>query len=304
MGINNSIIGGDDIATLDNIRNGKRTVPIWIKGGGIPFVAGLEYIHKLSDVQEIAEATAELLNEREHFEGGSECIKVNDGTEWTQTITVEGNALEVVGALIGQDLNVSPVLKYGKTYARTGHLLLVSHDDTKEKNASNAMLMTDVTVKLLSGPGLTNGDTNYTISLESRGEVCRVHGGHLFSAEIFSKLDGNALAPDGVLTDFKLGDGNGSYPSPLAGVADNIIIDPDATSDLYKYFAYVKLDGVDVSPADATWTQGTKTLSFVTAPADEAILEWMWLADCATTNPAHNHAGSKFVENWKRFQNA
>jgi hypothetical protein len=297
-----SVQGGDAIATEDFIRHGKRSVPIIVVSGGMTISGFTHYAHKISDVASLEKWAAEFENEKEHFEGGSETLKMYDGKSWSSTLELEGNALESAAAMIGQNIKTYPSLQFGVIHDKCCHLLIIAHDTSVEKNLLEALIVTDIGVKLDVVPGVApNTEETYTISLYTKGRVFRVHGGHCPSFEIFYDNAENIKAPNGVLVDFFVGDGNHSYSSALAGAVALKVVDPDAVSTLYQYCYFFKLNGVDQSPNQVSFNSTTKKFTFVTAPPALSKIEFAVCVDKAGSPgvPAHLWATSDMRKNWK-----
>lgn len=301
-----SLQGGDYKATNDNRRHGKRTIPVVVPIGGIEFSAGFEYCHKLSDVKSIAPLVASFIEEEELFEGGSDVILVNSGTEWESTVTLEGDAIEAAASLVGHDLTAIRTLEYGKDYGECFHLAIYSVEDTMEKPLRVCSLLTFVGVKLNQMPAVAE-NTKETYELTLYGKTSRgyrIHGGNSVSFECWYDNSVNSAAPNGVLTVFTLGDGNDSYAT--AAAPDILPVDGNAASSLYQYLYYVTVNGVLQRPSEVTFNPTTKELTFATAPANNAKIEVAYCVDVAGTGPlgqpAHLWSGSSFLNNWKGFQ--
>lgn len=282
-------------------------IPVWRKHGGILFTAhGLRIAHRLPDIQSIDAISAEFESERDHFEGGSEKIQVNDGTNWSTTLTLEGDALSVAASLIGQDIHTQPSIEFGKDYGVMGDLLLLSTDEDRNARVCDALF--NVGVKLTEIPGLSDGEVQYGLELYGKNSLgVRIANGHTVGHELFyhnGTTVTNTAAPNGTLTAFPVGSGNDSY---AAAAPPNMIAVRPGQGDLYEWFYYVKVNGVDVLASEATFNSGTSTLTFNTAPAAQAKLEWAFLTDTGTAPavtgvPPHMHSGSNQLLNWKYYQ--
>jgi hypothetical protein len=309
--------GGNSIATADNIRIGKRLMLVWVKEGGIIFPTPnfLQYMHKVSDVPAMDEWAAEFINERDIFESGSTSLQTNDGTDWSTVITFEGDSIPEMASLVGQDLHVHRILPGGKDYGRQGHLAMLSFDS--DYNFKIADVLYDVGVKFLSAPGTSDGEITRTVELYVKQgigllsfyNIAGVSSGSAPAFEIFydnGTTVTNAAAPDGVLVDFDLGDGNNSYAVPAS--PSIAIVAPGAGTDLYKYLVYCRVDGIDVNDSEATFDPVLKRITFATAPADGAKLEVAYAVDTAGAGPLgippHLNTPEKFTFNWKKYQTA
>jgi hypothetical protein len=92
----------------------------------------------------------------------------------------------------------------------------------------------------------------------------------------------NAVAPDGIITTFTLGTGNGSYAGTPA-TPDAVIFEDTATGAA-KYL-YVFLNGVDVT-SQVTFNPATEVITFTTAPALNARLVVIYAMAVGATAPA------------------
>lgn len=302
-----SLYGGHQTATKDKIRRGINVIPVWRKHGGILFTThGLRLIHKLPDVQSIDTIQAEFENEADHFESGSNKIQVNDGTNWSTTLTLEGDALSVAASLIGQDLHVAPSIEFGKDYGVQGDLLLLSTDPDRNARVCDALF--EVGVKLDQIPGSQDGQIQYALTLYGKQNLgVRVANAHTVGHELFyhnGTTSTNTAAPNGTLATFTIGHGNSSYA--VAAPPDIFAVRP-GQGDAYEWFYYIKVNGVDVLASDVSFNSTTKVLTFNTPPPAQAKLEWAFLTDVTTAPavtgvPPHLHSGSNQLLNWKYYQ--
>jgi len=98
-----------------------------------------------------------------------------------------------------------------------------------------------------------------------------------------------ASAPDGVIDDFVIGTGNyngingTTSPVPLL-VNDSVI--GSGSSNYARYFIGVWLDGVLQTDAQVSYTTGTRTLTFTTAPALGSSIIAMYVSDWASVLPS------------------
>ena len=302
-----SLFGGHQTATKDYIRRGINVIPVWYKQGGIIFpVHGLHMLHRASDIQGIDQLAAEFENERQHFESGSNKIQVNDGTNWSTTLTMEGDALSTIASLIGQDMHTQPSIEFGKDYGIQGALCLLSTDP--DRNARVCDVLFEVGVKLGEIPGSSDGEIQYAVELYGKNNLgVRIGGGHTVAFELFydnGTTAINADAPEGTIPTFTLGHGNNSYATPAP--ADILAVRP-GLGNVYEYLYYCKVNGVDVLPSEVSFNPATKVLTFTTAPAAQAKLEVSYLVDITdapvvTGVPPHLWSGSNQMLNWKYYQ--
>lgn len=271
----------------------RNTLPVWVAYGGIQSgtttTKTIEYIHALCNIQGVDNIPTELINETTINALGKTVATVNDGERIPAfNVTVRGNDLATLYALIGlNSLDVKSPHLY-KDHGMKGALLLMSFSPTSGALERTDMVL-DVSVKVLEMPGGTVGSsTDQTVVFygdESRKFT--IPPGYAPAFEIWYD-DGtttnivNTDAPDGTLTDFDLGTGNGSYATTINPAALAI----EAYSGLTGFrqnFYYVRVNGVDQDPAVLSYsTTLTNRLAFTTAPADGAVLEACYLIDLAT----------------------
>lgn len=292
-------------AAPDNVALGKRRLAIWVLSGGLYTGATYKTVYGalLPDIQNMDAPTASPINEREHYEMGFKPSQINDGVDWAFTIEVEGAAREMPAWLIGQLLSDNVNMKFGRDYGTKGHLIVYTVDENEVVQSIEYLL--DVGVKLMQLPAGANSENNLTIDLYVKDGVGgSVWGGNPVAFEFFvdNANDANADAPDASITAFVLGHGNRSYST--AAPPDILEVDPAATG-LARYFLWVRLDGRDVTDAEATFNASTKTLTFATAPGAGSMLEMGYLVDKAGVGvlgqPPHLWAGSSFLNTPKVF---
>lgn len=299
-----AFVGGDRTATDDRIRRGQYTIPVWKKHLGVYLTAApaaFHLIHGVSDAPELDDIEFSALNQRDLFELGKNKITIDDGFEGEWTITLEGDALESIAAFIGQDYYANPVLEHAKDYGICGDLVLISCDTDRNMQAST--IVTDVGVRLTMIPGGEDGERTAQVTLYTKMQTKadRIGKDYVPGHEIWYDNGGtviNAAAPDGVLTVFTLGDGNGSFSAATTPVAKQI---RPAFTDYRQYFYYVRLDGQDVDVADVTFNVGLSQLTFTTAPTNGAKLEVAYVT-AATVLAVNNmpHKSDVLVD-WKDY---
>ena len=270
---------GDSIANENRISQGDKVVPVWMPiGAGKQLYATAPGVFRpmgrLCKITEIADGSYEFLNERDAFNVGKERVTINDGKQFTMTLTGEGNAIELQAALLGQDLHSYAAIRQGQTVSAAGHLALLKADQSE--NVKMSILIPNCEVKLTSVPGATDGASTFTIDLTTRSEVYWTTGFVIPIQEVWfagtSPKDGstaitNAAAPDGTITDFTLGTGNGSGVSdaPLA-----VAFNRDAGGTYAAYIVEVRLNGSTTSGYD--YDDAAGVIEFDTAPADGSHL--------------------------------
>lgn len=288
----------------DKISLGKRKLGVWVLYGALYTNTTYKYVYGalLPDVQTLAPIAGALINERDFFEMGFIPSTTNDGTDYSTTMEIEGNSRTVPCWLVGQHLTTDPILGLGDMGIK-GALILYNVNESETLVVCDVLL--DVGVKVLQLPGGNDGENNLSIELYAKdAEALSVADRHKVSFEFFIDVatDANSDAPDGVLTAFTLGHGNRSYASAAPPTAliplDTPTFRPGVTG-LYKYFLWLKLDGVDVADTDATFNATTRVLTFNVAPPAESMLEMGYVVDKVGVGvlgePAHHWSGSNFL---------
>lgn len=274
-----SIRLGDSVADELRLSQGDKVVPVWHPIGiskqlHKPWPGMLLPNGRICRIGEISNGDYEFLNERDAFQVGKTRTTINDGKQFTLTLTLEGNALEAQAVLLGQDLHEYAAIRQGQTIAGAGHLTLIK-GDTNE-NAAFCIHIPNVEVKLTDIPGATDGTSTYSIELTTRSEVYWTGGQVVAAQESWfdgtSPKDGstvvtNAAAPDGTITAFTLGTGNGAgvAAAPLA-----VPFNRDAGGTAAAYLVEVRINGSSTS--GYTYDAATGVITFSTAPADGAHL--------------------------------
>jgi hypothetical protein len=269
---------GDFTANELRLSQGDKVVPIWMPIGlrkqmSKQFPAVIRPMGRLCRISEVSDGAYEFLNEREAFQVGKVRTTINDGKQFTLSLTAEGNALELQAALLGQDLHDVPAIRQGQTISGAGHIALFKAG--QDENVGFSIIVPDCEVKLTSIPGATDGTSTYTIDLVTRSEVYWFAGQIVPIQESWfagtSPADGttaitNAAAPSGVITEFTLGTGNGTGVSdaPLA-----VRFNRDA-SGADAYILEVRVNGSKTT--GYTYNASTGVLTFGTALAAGAHL--------------------------------
>lgn len=288
----------------NNVSLGKRKLGVWVKYGALYTDTTYKYVYGalLPDVQTLAPIAGALINERDFFEMGFIPSTTNDGTDYSSTMEIEGNSRNVPAWLVGQHITTDPILGLGDMGIR-GALILYNVNESETLVVCDVLL--DVGVKILQLPGGNDGENNMSIELYAKdAEALTVANRHKVSFEFFIDVatDTNADAPDGILTAFTLGHGNRSYAvaaPPTTVVALDSETFRKGVTGLYKYFLWIKLDGVDVADTEATFNPTTKVLTFGIAPDAESMLEMAYVVDKVGVGvlgePAHHWPGSNFL---------
>ena len=277
----------------------RGTLPIWIPYGGIENPTSLQYIHSLCNVQGIDSPSLEFINETTINALGKLPTTVNDGMRIGEfSVTIRGNDVATLYALVGLNWNDVFAPDLYKDHGMKGALMLYKFKNGKgEQGLERTDLILDVSVKIQEMPGGQVGsDTEQTVTFYAdEARMFTIPEGHSPAFEVFYDNGGtitNANAPDGALTDFDLGDGNGSYApgSPINPATVDIEAYAALTGYKQKFF-YVRVDGVDQDPAQVAYSiTATNHLEFTTAPADGAKLEVCYLVALSSYKPPNTRA--------------
>lgn len=291
-------------ASANNTLLGKRRMGVFVLSGGMYTDSTYKTVYGalIPDITTMDAPTGEPVNEREVYEMGFRPSQTNDGVDWSLTLQLEGNSRRTVGWFIGQYMPDASVIELGKDYGVKGHLLLYNVDENDRLLTCDVLL--DLGVKLMQLPGGENGENMFEVMLYSKdAKVLTVADKHPISFEFFydnGTTEVNADAPDGSITTFTLGDGNRSYATKAPPTAlRKVDVSAAASGKLAEYFLWLRLDGRDVTDAEATFNSSTKVLTFATAPANGAKLEMGYIVDNSGVGPlgmpAHLHAASSFL---------
>lgn len=263
---------GDYSVSENRIAKGESTVPIWMPIGGFVSAVRPDLIiggGRLCRITEISTITAEKVNERDLFEVGKERGTLNDGVQFSFTISGHGNAVELQAILSGQDLHEYAGIQQGQTFTSKGHLALLR---TNESGAIEfTTLIPNCQIAFNEVPGATDGDSALTIEVTSSSGVYTVGGFALPVHEIWIDNAGtltNTAAPDGTETEFTLGSGNGAGVSvaPLA-----MKFNRNGSGGATSYIAELRVNGS--TQTNFTYAPTTGIITMSSAPADGAKLE-------------------------------
>jgi len=144
-------------------------------------------------------------------------------------------------------------------------------------------------------------------------EVYETRGNISFAVEMWELISGGAgtgvpaAAPDGVIDDFILGTSNmagvNGTTSPVALKIDDEFIAAkygSGATNLDKYFIRVSVDGTVQTNSQVTYTTGTRTLTFTTAPLINTAVMAVYICNYATALPPNWTTGpSTIVEAMK-----
>lgn len=258
-------------------------------GPNAPVYAGMEVcnvptenklIGLLCVLQNMDDIPLSAINERELQGVGKNNIIINDGEQIDPfNITIDGNAVGTISALVGHDINHDPAFQVKRDYFVKGSLLIVSHDNDGTPRRSD--LITSLKVRIPSLAGITAGGENpQTVTFYSENATCYIAiGTKSWAVEVWHKDDAsivNTNAPNGVLTTFTLGQGNGSTGTPQALSWNSA--NYAAGTSLYEYYALAQLNGQKILTGDISAYDET-SITFGTAPADKAYLLLFYLID-------------------------
>ena len=288
----------DYIAGESRIRQGTRVVPIFYPKGGMILANEDDVIRvgqRICQSAQLDDGDIELINEATVFEGGKQRAETNDGSKITFSMTFKGNALEGLAAFMNHDLNDVPVIQQGQSLTQRGALVLLEFDDKDELRFST--LIPDCTVKQTSIPGFQDGQSEYTLEISTESNVYRGAQYCIPVKEIWydNGTVTNTSAPDGVLTSFQIGSGNGSglaaNSGPLAVKWSGTLAAPA------NYIFQLSVNG-SVTTSGFTYGTSDGEITFGTAPADGAKIEaWYWVrADAETWDEEKSYKSNAIVK--------
>lgn len=159
----------------------------------------------------------------------------------------------------------------------------------------------------------TSAMQEVTFYKPQNGDMYVFQGNKTVSVDFFKLISGSAgtgvpaSAPDGVIDDFVIGTGNyngiNGTTSPVPLLVNDSVIGSTA-SNLQRYFIGVYLDGVLQTDAQVTYTTGTRTLTFATAPALGSSIIAIYVSDWSSVLPSL-YGSSSVVESenypWQNY---
>lgn len=275
--------------TRAKTRKGKRShVGMFVVNG----VAKTPY-YKFGGVYCIAAsvtgATLSPIEDEDVMAVGKTIVNTTEGTRWEgYTVTAHGNAtgiLRILGATGATSLGTKheyqypdqPLFGFEHSYQPGSNTVAVSRlipygiARVSELAGLEPDSSTTYDIELFN-----SDNTDYPIRSLKPGYMWAGEGWYDDAAAII-----NATAPNGVLTTFVLGTGNGSFVgTPTTPVA----VIHDATLTGAAQYLFVFVNGVDVT-SQVTFTVGTSTITFSTAPADGAKLNVIYAVAQGATVP-------------------
>jgi len=246
----------------------------------------------LCALKEADDITQEAIEKFEFLYGGKDPDTRSSGKMIPKFyMTIAGGAYALMRAFIGRDQGVSTVNSFEPEieYPASGHILINSYDDRTNLLVGQTLFM-NLKVHFDSIEGLkTTGESMIKVGFSSpsaRVIMTDVAQGEMINVEFWrdnATTDINTNAPDGTLTTFVAGTGNGSYPTsttpvPLAldSTNPNLTGWKDYLIDLRVNGAVVPLQGT----GSATFS--TSTITFAAAPADGKAILAIYICDPAT----------------------
>lgn len=295
-GQNNKLMtGGNDQTSPISQRKFLNTVPMFHTYGSTVFTEHqdlLHAIHRLCFVVQTGNISVTNVNESFLQYAGKKRIRVNDGKEWTLPITLAGNELNTLLGITGQDVNISTngVIDYntafpiGKDFGTIGALYIAAADP--DNRLSGGEYWTNVGLRVLQTAGVTNGDNNYEVefySFDDRAECLKITSGQIVIVEKFqdSGLLVNPDAPDGTISTFQCGFGNGSLTTAEKTLVSATPLQPQTvrpefagTGNVWQYFLDIRINGVQIPiDYDVMYDSSAGALKFGTPPPAGSCLE-------------------------------
>lgn len=217
--------------------------------------------------------TLSPINENEVMFLGKTKVMSTEGTQWDGlTATVSGNATGIFRVL-GKTPVASKSTTIEYQYDQTPMFLVVhAYNESNVLYSSELYPFSIARISNTAGlepDSITDFDIEFYNTDSTNYPIRKLIPAHMWVAEGWTDNGGtitNADAPDGTLTAFVLGTGNGSYVgTPTTPTA--VMIDSTATGA--AQYLYVFVNGVDVT-SQVSFNAGTKTITFTTAPANGA----------------------------------
>jgi len=175
-----------------------------------------------------------------------------------------------------------------------GHLIVRKWNKTTGIVIS--YVYTDLSIKFSDLAGAeVDVSTNQEVTFykPQNGDMYIFQGNKTVSVDFWELISSGptvpASAPDGTATEFIIGTGNyngvngTTLPIPLL-INDDVI--GSTSSNLQRYFIGVWLDGVLQDDSKVSYTTGTRTLTFVTAPALGSSIIAMYVSDWSSVLPS------------------
>lgn len=229
------------------------------------------------------------VEEFEFLGGGKDPQKVSFGKQVEFGMEIAGNDLATLRAFIGRNQGVSTVNSWEPEiqYPASGHLLVNSYNYANNELVNQTLYM-NLQVKFEEFAGMdTSGERTQKVmffNTSARIVKCDVAMGERINVEGWyddglASLNINAAAPDGTITAFVLGTGNGvSAGTPVALRLDST----NAAQTGYKqWMIEATVDGATVPLTGNSFT--TSTFTFTTPPADGKHLMLIYVNDPALT---------------------
>lgn len=227
--------------------------------------------------QAMDDPTLTPINEEVVFGNGKDRETTNDGYRVDPfNVEVKGNAVKFLMAAINQDQGTNSTIKHIGDYGLNGALLIVSHDGVS-KSVMRTDLYVDMNVRIDTLPGFTDGTTTQTVSFYAdQAQVYTADKDEMWAVEVFRQTVNilNTEAPNGIINEFDLGDGNSSG----AFIPVALLVDPTAVG--YKqFFPVMRVDAVTPGTSVLTFVQPKLTFPLASPPADEATLMMIYKID-------------------------
>lgn len=268
----------------------------------------------LCHLAEIAAVTGEAMDETESVEVGKESYKSNRGYTYKTTLTVKGDAIYGIAAILGFDFSSYAGSPYGGflnsasmpiagDYGIRGCLIIHSTNNSKRMRASKVVTQCRIWIT-----NMATEQESYTVEIESKGRAIPTGNGKMVVMENF--LDNqntggtiiNSFAPDGSTTVFKVGNGNqsllgASLPSgtglPLSPINDKktpVGINPYDITDPFYWFIEICVNGIPLTPDEVvSYDYATGELELTTAPADGDSLTLVYILPTGAPDFKVNH---------------
>lgn len=248
----------------------------------------------LCSMSELAEIGIAMEGEEKVVMPGKTDYTRYDGSSYSTTITLKGNAIGTTKFILGISPHTNEGIEAGRgDFDLCGGLIIHRYADNNDLKSST--FVADVKVKIENVMGVANSGENQQTFMfyneNARGKLWTVHANGSVVPKFYASIfvdDGasitNADAPDGIKVAFVLDNVNNSAtttpPQP-------IMFNPSGTG-YQQYLALLRVNGTVITPsaeAVATAAQfATATITFGAAPADGASI----LVVCAVDGNAYD----------------
>lgn len=302
--------------------NGDETYAVWLPCGTNPYTgATFSGIDSTSSVPKgggalcttvnIDDLPLSVLYETTIRGLGKNPVKFSSGAQIEDfTLGMLGGDVRTLKVLYGLNPSSSSINAFKPlpdSNAPMGHLIVRKYQPTLGMIVS--YFIPDLCIKLQNIAAGAEVDTDQMQEVvfykPQNGDVYILEGNTTVSWGFWDLISGGAgtgvptTAPDGVITTFVIGTGNVSgvagAVSPVPVLINDDVIG-SGSSNYKRYFFGVWVDGVLQTDAQVTYTVGTRTLTFTTAPALGAAILVVYVSAWTAALSTENFVASTIIE--------